>query len=359
MATKQDNGAPVGLADGRDCGRHAMPRVTTARRRPRGGFTLVELLTVVAIIALLIGILVPAISSARISAKNGSTKATLQRITQGCELFRNEFDEYPRSQGLNPFEPVGSQVFLSGAQWLGLQMIGADFQGYCRKDKKSFYDSQPAPGGDGKIDNLDWLDWYSDTPSKQFRRFPLFVDLAANSAISPEQYAKSTGSVGALPEELTTGSRGGASQWSNGQIPFLMDSFRRPILYYAVQDEAATQPFVSRVSNTLTPGIYDQTDNAAFTGASGEGFNPNNASGIELGGSGPHQIARLGWNANQPFDRPADQTFARFVYDRQTFEANPSGPNRGVVVPVRKESFLLISPGRDARYGTADDVKNF
>src|SRR5262245_51439421 len=54
----------------------------------RTAFTLVELLTVVAIIVLLIGIVIPALSAARSKARTVSTHATLDTLATGAEAFR-------------------------------------------------------------------------------------------------------------------------------------------------------------------------------------------------------------------------------------------------------------------------------
>jgi prepilin-type N-terminal cleavage/methylation domain-containing protein/prepilin-type processing-associated H-X9-DG protein len=62
------------------------------RRRLRRGFTLVELLVVIGIIAVLIGILLPAISRARDHANTTSCMATLRTLGQLCANYSVEFN---------------------------------------------------------------------------------------------------------------------------------------------------------------------------------------------------------------------------------------------------------------------------
>ena len=67
-----------------------MKKQAARRAGRRGtGFTLVELLTVVAIIMLLIGILIPTLSRAREQAKATATRAILKAVGEGLDMFRN------------------------------------------------------------------------------------------------------------------------------------------------------------------------------------------------------------------------------------------------------------------------------
>ncbi|MDR2420322.1 MAG: type II secretion system GspH family protein, partial [Puniceicoccales bacterium] len=66
----------------------------------RSGMTLIELLTVVSIIAVLLSILVPAINTARISVLNKQGSMQFQRFIHALRDYYSEYQSYP------PFIPL-------------------------------------------------------------------------------------------------------------------------------------------------------------------------------------------------------------------------------------------------------------
>ncbi len=84
----------------------------------RRGFTLIELLVVISIIALLIGILLPALSRSRESARSTGCAANLQQIGIGLTLYFNDFPDYLPQDGSGVAARFGGK-----AGWLKMPPI--------------------------------------------------------------------------------------------------------------------------------------------------------------------------------------------------------------------------------------------
>jgi general secretion pathway protein G len=69
-------------------------------RRPKSlGFTLVEMLVVIVIIAILMGVAIAIVSGVVRRAQMTRTEVLVRTLTTACEDYRQDFDQYPPGQG--------------------------------------------------------------------------------------------------------------------------------------------------------------------------------------------------------------------------------------------------------------------
>lgn len=341
--------------------------------RRAAGFSLVELLVVVAIIVLLIGLLVPALSRIRNSAKSAASQATLATIDAGLATFKadNEFGgTYPPSHsddtssgGIadpgpvdDPFSPPGAQLSdrlsdnqgVSGAALLVMALAGADLQG-----TPGFLDlngngewSDDTGGGVGSSGGL-YAKVGATDPTPFNRRVGPYVDLEKIS-ISPA--LRTLVNQSNAPEYQLKANKGVTMR-----LPVFLDAFGFPILYWRA-DRSAKQA-IATTSGGGTPGVYTFEDNRFFTG---DANNSGQYPGFNLGAGADHKIAR-GAPGGYPsgFQDPTDLDIANATH-RESFLYYTHDPNVTVnLLPKNRDSYLTITPGPDGLYGTGDDVTNF
>ncbi len=352
---------------------------TCSRPMRADAFTLVELLTVVFIISLLIGILIPSINSARTAAKKATTAKALDSIKVGMEMFKNDngadfrqTNGYPPSfahppipgytfqshLGEFPFlDPIsdGRPPSVSGAHWLPAMLMGVDNLGYVKRS------SVP---NENDLRKKPWL-WYSDDPfqDESYRkpeRMPLYLDPGNTRT-------KATKDIpGRENREFFP-------RWDDvRQLPVIVDAFDQPVLYYVAsthgrttnmveEDHIADNAYDGRRPQEIGVPFYFHQDNEAFTGTSSDAEET-----VELGwdfGGRPreHAIGESGsmLTPAQLVDADHRNTFARYIVDRKIFESLRIDSADGAPLrPVNADSYLLITAGPDGRYGTADDVTN-
>lgn len=99
----------------------------------RNGFTLVEMLIIIAIIVLLAGILVPALDLVRQEMKAKLTQSNINLIATACDMYASDFDgEYPPSTDDNP--NPNRRYFSNANNQYGKKIIVLLLTGYAGDD---------------------------------------------------------------------------------------------------------------------------------------------------------------------------------------------------------------------------------
>ena len=328
------------------------------RRRARTGFSLVELLVVIAIIVLLISIVVPALSAARRAAKEASTNAMLGVLSTALQTFEadrriggrfppslpdldgtsrdvaNPYAGLPNNSGGNSFE-------ISGAGLLVWALAGADLLG--SPGFRTFDSSSRVWNEDSHADDENGAYFLNDSLQPVHARSGPYVDL---SKIEVTRWDENEGSFVIPAEQEALGDSG--SPPVTREYPMFLDAFGYPLLYWRA-DPAGVQMAdedPDRLSSPNLRGIYHWIDNGRL-------IDPGSRDVLVL--RADNQDHELEWQgrAVQTPGRKIDYepgTFQNYIENKDIQAKNH---------PHRSDSFLLVSPGADGLYGTADDIANF
>lgn len=319
----------------------------------RTAFTLIELLTVMAIITLLIGILTPALSAARDRARSTAVRAQLNAMEAGLDFFSGpgEHSDYPASNAIlyardinNPgtqpgntaddWEVANATDVLQGAHLLVDALVGRDFLGYDAK----------APGAGAPASYDRWA------PTND--RDKPYIPTDGVSVTSVNEPPEDAGGVNPdLARAQPT--------IDNVVCRVFRDKFGWPILYYRASPTANQN---TPIIQTTTPpsanygnGVYDGKDNEVFTS-----YTTNNPHKIFAADDGMDTVAPGGNYGASLSTAPGNNYFAEFIRSLRASTYDTTNPDLILIPrPVKSDRFILLSAGKDGIYGSADDVANF
>jgi prepilin-type N-terminal cleavage/methylation domain-containing protein len=120
-------------------------------------FTLIELLTVIAIIGILAGIIIPTVGSVRTSANKARTKVQFSQWSGALEMFKQEYGYYPDiSDGGKKIDPEKLAGALTGRNLAGTKYTATTSGNLCGNKKiLSFYSIADSELNDAKNEIVD------------------------------------------------------------------------------------------------------------------------------------------------------------------------------------------------------------
>lgn len=300
-------------------------------KRQKTGFTIIELLTIMSIIIIIIGVLLPALSTINWYAKYTTQRNQFRNIDTGLQAYENDFGEYPDSSAMDTATPPAPYC---GAMKLAEAMAGQDGLGFNPDSKFTACDGtgttelypRPAQLGTG---------WYEENLRKR------------------KEYMEGKDvQLGSLTELFAN--TGGFT--CTDKVALLCDVYKRgelrnsqgtklgmPILYY----RADTSKLLHDVNVPGNSGnIYNYKDNQDLL-ALGVRWNPAVIHQLYQANSGPPLYA--------PTGDPPGKEFYKMTRDNSALP---------IQRPHNKNSYILISAGGDGIYGTGGslrtkDVVNF
>ena len=292
-------------------------------KRRKKGLTLIEIMVVLGIIAILVGILIPALTVVKNTAKEASQKAQFSAINLAMVAFKNDYGDYPPSEwSTDPQDPGRNYC---GAQKLAEALVGWDLLGFHPKSAWRT-DGLDQNGGDGTYDPLkvrdENLDGVLDTLTERKNRY---IDLETANAFKLGDEREEEGIDTGLFEETAP---------LNPETYVLCDVFKKQKIILPTNGKSvlAGSPILYYKANTSMIDIRDKyrvRDNDWI---------------VYLKEVADGRAQYLGDPLN------SYEYFYEYIRDPKI---------ETIATPYRPDSYILISAGLDGVYGTTDDIRNF
>ncbi len=299
------------------------------KRNSLTGFTLVELLIVLAIVAMLIGLLMPALGQIRKYAGTVKQKAQIGSIEIALSLYKNDFGQYPPSHGYSSVPGFNNDYTYTGAQTLAEAMVGWDLLGV-HPDTAFRADGYDVSGSATGL--LYPVPSATEPNSRNLgqRKGPYLDRANIGIFTSAHVFGKDTtlsnvwGARYMICDTFTTVSR---------TIGMKRCNIGTPILYFRA-NPSNTVLTPSIVQTDHEKNIYNYWDNGYLLSL-----------GKVTDATKPHNLVTSNSDGSK---------FYSFITDSMIW--NSTLPLKR---PVKSDSFILISAGPDGTYGTKDDICNF
>lgn len=289
----------------------------TTEKTIRGGFTLAEILTTVAIIAILLAVLLPALNQVGKTAANVKQKAQFHAIEIALETFRSDKGDYPPSA----FQMNPGLGHYTGSQTLAEAIIGRDGLGF-HPSSMFAYDGKAAGNIAIYHPDIDTLPQADQDINHKSRKGP-YLELENANAVKLSSLYANTGDI--VDSYVLADAFKMVKHRQTGKKTGM------PILYYRA----------NRLGVGNNPAVANWVTNT---------YNLDDSYG---GGFG---IVSL----KTPFSNVFHPLYLDLVDAGKWFYGRIQNPNfNNPARPYRAESFILHSAGPDGLYGTSDDVFNF
>lgn len=327
-------------------------RTSSPRRAPRSGFTLIELLTVIGIIVILIGILIPVVSAVRKRGYQASSSGLISRIAAACQAYFADFKAYPGPVGDNQLSPPvnGATATITGitgnvtsSENCVLGLLGA-LVNTSTSTTTPTISYQPA-----QILNRRGPQSLNPAAPKQY---PAYIDVSPDELTpydpSKQQYVTYNSIATSTIVENPTKNTYPKPTVPDSNVPEFQDRFPtpHPIIYLRARVGAPNMiPNVpSNASPPATPSnsqYYPDQMKPYWVGKTSGSLFPTI----------PDPDTSTGGVTNPSLYMTAQDFFRHPTINDGTSSATNNGHT-----PRGNDAFILISAGADGIYGTKDDI---